>query len=96
MTTPTKGPWKMDSNGIIRAKSRNERQAIGMFQGIASEQVHIDEHYMNCRLIEASPELLEEARISLRNEYNPFEPDNQSERYHRLKALVERLGETAW
>lgn len=42
----------------------------------------------NGALIAAAPELLAEIEISLAHEYNGFEPDNQSARYHRLKALV--------
>lgn len=34
-----------------------------------------------------APELLVELERSIDREYNPFEPDNQSDRYKRLKAL---------
>lgn len=41
-------------------------------------------------LISCAPQLLKEVQYSLDREYNSFEPDNQSERYHRLLALVKR------
>ncbi len=55
----TPGPWTMRRDGVILAESRTERQAIGQFFGMASDQQHVDEHSGNCRLIAAAPELLE-------------------------------------
>jgi hypothetical protein len=55
----TPGPWTMRPDGVILAESRTERKAIGQFFGMASEQQHVDEHAGNCRLIAATPELLE-------------------------------------
>lgn len=42
----------------------------------------------NARLIAAAPELLAELRIVYERSYNPFEPDNQSEQYKRVGALI--------
>ena len=39
------------------------------------------------RLIGAAPELLAMLDDSIQHEWNPFEPNNQSARYHRMVAL---------
>lgn len=39
------------------------------------------------RLVAAAPDLLAELDRSIDREYNPFEPDNQSDRYKKLIAL---------
>ena len=38
-----------------------------------------------------APDMLAELRRTLDFEYNPFEPENQSERYKRISALVARI-----
>ncbi len=58
----TPGPWEMRKDGVILALSRTERQAIGQFFGLASEQTHLDEHRFNNLLIAAAPEMLTELK----------------------------------
>lgn len=53
----------------------------------AGNEIHVGTNEANARLISAAPELLEELRISIEREYNPFEPDNQIARYKRMTAL---------
>jgi hypothetical protein len=53
----------MRSDGTILARPRSERQTIGQFTGVASEQQHLDEHFYNCRLIEAAPDMYEALKL---------------------------------
>lgn len=41
----------------------------------------------DAQLIAVAPELFAELEASINSEYNPFEPNNQSDRYKRLIAL---------
>lgn len=43
------------------------------------------------RLLAGASEMLDELRAQLERCYNPFEPDNQSIGYHRLKALIDKV-----
>jgi hypothetical protein len=46
------------------------------------------EQEANARLIATAPELLAELQQVYERSYNPFEPDNQSEQYKRVGALI--------
>jgi hypothetical protein len=42
----------------------------------------------HCPLHRAAPELLKALKEAAEHQFNPFEPDNQSEKYERWAAVV--------
>lgn len=91
-TKHTSGPWRYEAPDEVSIKDAdggrvailtNLRGALGM-----GGRRDPNEVIANARLIAAAPELLAELRIVYDRSYNPFEPDNQSEQYKRVGALI--------
>lgn len=85
----TPGPWSWwTSNSMKRLSAgRSDGNVLHAYRcsdGVADVSVSdADAH-----LIAAAPELYEAVAEAFEREYNPFEPDNQSDRYHRWGALL--------
>jgi hypothetical protein len=79
----TPGPWPGGKEVHLRTV---ELESIGITLMLSSART--DEAKANAHLIAAAPELYAVVAEAFEREYNPFEPDNQSERYHRWGALL--------
>lgn len=82
----TPAPWGTHLVRVQRAIYGPNGQLIAYTIG-NSMMLSEAEHAANARLIAAAPELLVALDEAIQHEWNPFEPDNQSARYHRLVAL---------
>ncbi len=65
----------------------------GLFNPELANHEGVRDLLIDCRdtieqLRQERAELLVALRDAVRREYNPFEPDNQSERYYRWSALI--------
>lgn len=93
-TKHTPGPWAFapdvrDYGNGDEVVGWNVYSDCGVREIIGCEGILPDEDgRANARLIAAAPELLAELRIVYDRSYNPFEPDNQSEQYKRVGALI--------
>jgi len=63
-----------------------DNEPIARVLGRTQEDAERKAHLFLCL-----PELLTQAEISLEREYNSFEPDNQSQRYYKLKEIIEKF-----
>lgn len=85
MTAPKFTPGRWETGG------ESDPLAIlcvsSYFQVAAVNEV-LEQAAANAHLIAAAPELYEALAQAFEREYNPFEPDNQSDRYHRWGALL--------
>jgi hypothetical protein len=91
MSKHTPGPWlKSASGSTVYALHGNppRNRFSAHCQAGRQDDASADELDANARLIAAAPELLQELKHAVVHEYNPFEPDNQSERYYRWAALI--------
>jgi hypothetical protein len=100
MSKHTPGPWEAErvyltiKDPTMRITANDG--ALYVAEAVYSHtqqkySIHVtdaDEMRANARLIAAAPELLQELKHAVVHEYNPFEPDNQSERYYRWAALI--------
>lgn len=93
----TPGPWFLpvenagSAGTSVWARGGDVRVADCNSAGISLPGRQAD-----ARLIAAAPDLLAELERQIEREYNPFEPDNQSDAYTRMTALRARAtGEAA-
>ncbi len=89
----TPGPWKAHSVGDRYMKGDEIFEIHWSEDGeCVAEIVH---GANDAHLIAVAPKMYKELERVLKREYNPFEPDNQSDRYLRIeKLLKEARGET--
>lgn len=90
----TPGPWQIspDEDGSylrIRGTRLGSRFKVANVMAPKDFLPKDDlESKANARLIAAAPEMLAELSRQLDREHNPYEPDNQSATYYRIKALI--------
>lgn len=82
----TPGPWRIGPYGHVITPDGEMLRTCG----VAIPGNDSPEYRANTRLIAAAPELLAELQLVYERSYNPFEPDNQSEQYKRVGALIAR------
>jgi len=84
----TPAPWHVGGRDACTIYDRYSQRLANSFEGVMVAQRSNVECEANARLIAAAPELLAELQLVYDRSYNPFEPDNQSEQYKRVGALI--------
>ena len=86
----TPGPW--EAIGLTVIEATGQHRDIGELFSCHEFTVEISEveAEANAHLIAAAPEMLAELEYQRDRNYNSFEPDNQSNSYKRLDAMIRK------
>jgi hypothetical protein len=93
-TQHTPGPWIAKRHGVIvggvlRQYANGAAQdQLFMANAVQDDNGGDGAQAANTLLVAAAPEMLAELCRLLDREHNPYEPDNQSATYYRIKALI--------
>lgn len=94
MTDHTPGPWAVLPDGRPNMEWNNH--IIDFHGNVICFMTHTNDHenvagLANAKLVAAAPAMFDALVKATVNEYNPFEPDNQSKFYHELKSLISEV-----